>query len=86
MNAKLVSFRRGRRTQRVNQLLVSIEGIDSKEKASKLVGRKVIWTTPGGRKIHGKVTAPHGSRGVVRARFSKGLPGQAIAQKVELLE
>jgi len=85
MNARIVSFRRGRHTQKVNQFLVSIEGVDSKEKASKLVGKKVVWTSSAGKKIHGKISAPHGNKGVLRARFTRGLPGQAVTQKVELL-
>jgi large subunit ribosomal protein L35Ae len=86
MKARVVSFRRGRHNIRPNQLLLEVEGFDSKAKSSSLIGKKVVWTSPAKRLIHGKVTACHGNNGVVRARFSRGLPGEAIGKDVEILE
>jgi ribosomal protein L35AE/L33A len=34
--------------------------------------------------IKGKIASTHGSNGVLRAIFEKGLPGQAITTKVEI--
>ena len=82
MKGKILSYRRGRHTQKTNQILVQVSGIESKEQANKLVGKKVIWTTKTGKKRVGKVSSTHGSKGVVRARFSQGLPGQAINTEV----
>ena len=84
MQARILAFRGGAHTQKTNQFLVEVEGGDSKEKAAKLVGKKVIWKTPSGKEIHGKVSAPHGGKGVVRTRFNRGLPGIALGTKVEL--
>ena len=67
-----------------NQMVVTVEGVDSKEKAAGLVGKKVVWKSPAGKEISGKVTAPHGGKGAVRVMFSTGMPGQAIASRVEL--
>ena len=34
--------------------------------------------------INGVIKAPHGNKGLVRAIFEKGLPGQAITTKVDI--
>ena len=86
MKATLLSYRRGRHTQTPNQLLLEIEGCDTKAMASGFVGRRVIWKSPGGKEIYGKITQPHGTNGVLRARFSRGLPGDAMSKNVEILE
>lgn len=80
----LVNYRRGRHTQRTNQFLLEVPGIDSRDKATQLAGRRVIWTTPGGKQLPGKILGAHGNKGVVRARFSKGLPPQAIGAKADV--
>lgn len=86
MNAVIMSFRRGRHTQTCNQLLLEAEGIDSRAKAARLVGKKVKWKSPGSKEIFGKITDTHGNRGVLRARFSRGLPGSALGGRAEILE
>ena len=84
MEAILLNYRRGRHTQTVNQLLLEVEGCDTKAMASKFIGKRVIWKSVAGKEIFGKVTQPHGTRGVLRIRFSRGLPGDAIGDKVEI--
>lgn len=83
MDAKIVSFRRGRRVVTPNQMLIEIEGVDSREKAAKLIGKKLLWKSVKGKEIFGTVTGSHGGNGLVKARFSRGLPGQSIGSKVE---
>lgn len=85
MKARIVSFRRARHHQYKYQMLVQIEGIGSREQAAQLIGSRIIWTSPAGKKIFGKISSPHGHKGVVRARFSKGLPGQSITQPVKII-
>ena len=63
-----------------------MDGIDSRTAASKLVGRNVVWKTSSGKKIAGKIAGPHGNNGVVRARFSKGISGEAIGTDTEIKE
>ena len=47
------------------------------------MGQKVVWK--GANKTHvGKIAGFHGKKGVVRAKFKKGVPGQAIGTVVEL--
>jgi large subunit ribosomal protein L35Ae len=84
MKAVLISYRRGRNTQKSNHGLIRVEGVDTKEKAEKLVGKKVQWKSKKA-VIKGEIKAAHGVKGVVRAIFEKGLPGQAMATEIELL-
>ena len=84
MEGIISNFRGGAKTQYTSQLIVVIEGIKSKEEADKLASKKVVWTTPTGKEIIGKITKSHGNKGAVRVRFEKGLPGQALGTKVKI--
>ncbi len=83
-NGKVVQFRRGRHTIHERHFLIEVEGSKSKKDSEKFVGREVVWTSPAGKIIKGKVSGTHGNKGVVRAIFEKGLPGQAVTTKVEI--
>ena len=85
MEGRIVNYRRGRKTQTTNQMIVEVEGYD-KKKAEELVGKSVVYTCEGKLKktITGKVSAIHGSKGAIRVLFETGMPGQAIGQKVEV--
>ncbi len=82
--ARILNYRMGRRTQTPNQLILSI-GVKTKEEANKYMGRKVIFTTPSGKQIHGVISRVHGNSGAVVARFNKGMPGQSLGKDVELI-
>lgn len=82
MEGIIKNFRRGRHTQTTNQMVVYINEVKSKEEASKLVGKTVSWKSPAGKEIKGKVRSAHGNKGAVRILFEKGMPGQAIGNKV----
>jgi large subunit ribosomal protein L35Ae len=84
VTGKVVQFRRGRHTLTEKHMLIEVEGINSKEKAAELVGKSVEWKSPAGKLIKGKVSGAHGNKGVVRAIFEKGLPGQSIGTNVEI--
>jgi large subunit ribosomal protein L35Ae len=84
VTGKVVQFRRGRHVIHERHMLVEIEGIDSKEKASKLIGKEALWKSPAGKEIKGKVSGAHGNKGVVRVIFEKGLPGQSVTTSVEI--
>lgn len=85
MKATILSYRKGRHTQNVNQMLVGIDTIDSREKAEKLLGKKLVWKSPSGKEIKGEIIGVHGGKGVVRAKFERNLPGQAIGTNVEMV-
>ena len=84
MKGKVIQFRRGRKTVHEKHFLIQVEGCDKKESAEKFVGKEVIWKSPAGKIIKGKVASAHGNKGVVRAIFERGLPGQAITTEVEI--
>jgi|TARA_B100000315_G_C14437931_1_gene523305 large subunit ribosomal protein L35Ae len=53
--------------------------------AGMMVGLKVGWPVDEPR-IFGKIVGVHGRKGVLRVRFKKGLPGQALGDSVKVIE
>lgn len=84
VEGKVIQFRRGRHNIHERHFLIEIKDVEGKEDALKYIGKNVVWTSTAGKKIAGKIADVHGNKGVVRAIFEKGLPGQAIATKVEI--
>lgn len=62
-------------------MIIKVDSIKKREEAEKLVDKKVVFKTKKG-KINGIVRSAHGNSGCLRVLFEKGLPGQAISQKV----
>ena len=79
-----MNYRIGIKTQKSNECLVQFTDIANPAKASKLLNQKVIWKSEK-KQFVGKVIGFHGKNGVVRVRFKKGLPGQALGTEVELV-
>ena len=84
MKGKVIQFRRGRKTVHERHFLIEVEGTKTRKDAEKFVGKEVEWKSPAGKIIKGKVSSAHGNKGVIRAIFEKGLPGQAVATPVEI--
>jgi len=80
----IVSYRTGPRTQHPKECILQFPKVKSSSEAARLIGRKVAWPV-GERKIRGKIVALHGEGGMVRARFRKGLSGQALGTRVEII-
>lgn len=78
MKGIITSYRRGRRTQTGNQMIIMPEDIS---KSKDLIGKKVVFKTKT-KEIIGEVTALHGNAGAVRAKFEKGMPGQSLTKEV----
>lgn len=83
MKGIVVQFRRGRKVVHERHFLLDL-GLNSREEAKKMAGKEVVWRSPAGKEIKGKISDAHGNKGLVRAIFEKGLPGQAITQEVEV--
>jgi large subunit ribosomal protein L35Ae len=83
MKAKIIQFRRGLKRIHERHYLLNVEA-KSRQEAEKFIGKEVVWKSPAGKKISGKISAPHGNKGLVRAIFEKGLPGQAKNDEVEV--
>jgi len=80
----ILSYRLGRKTQRPRECIIKVEGVGPSE-AGGLIGWCVDW--PAGKaKVHGKIMGLHGRGGLLRARFKKGVPGQALSSRVRLYE
>jgi len=83
MEAIIVNFRQGRHTQNDNQMVLLVDGM-TKDKAKSLVGKEVVWKSPAGKELKGKITGTHGNKGAVHALFETGMPGQSVSQKVQI--
>ena len=77
MDGTIVNYRRGRHTQKTDEVIVYVDGVNEPKA---VLGKKVILHWKNG-DINGKVVDVHGKRGV-RVRFKKGIPGQAIGKRV----
>ncbi|MGB9707781.1 MAG: 50S ribosomal protein L35ae [Candidatus Pacearchaeota archaeon] len=84
MKAQVILFRRGRHRIKPRHFLLQVSGIENKARAQALLNKTVLWKSPAGKEIKGTITASHGNKGLVRAVFEKGLPGQAINTEVEI--
>lgn len=84
MEGTIINFRGSRRVKRHNQMIVVVETVDNKDKASKLIGKKVVWKTSARKQLNGQITNVHGNSGALRVRFDTGMPGQSIGQKVDI--
>ncbi|MCD6369393.1 MAG: 50S ribosomal protein L35ae [Thermoproteales archaeon] len=81
----ILNFRLGGNRQYPREAIIEILGVKEMKDVYPFINRKVVWTTPTGKKIIGKIVKPHGRRGRVIAVFRKGLPGQAVGTKVKIL-
>lgn len=83
MKGVIVNYKGGMHTQVTNQMIISVEGVITREDAAKLVGKKVVYNT-GKKDMSGEVRSAHGNSGAIRVLFETGMPGQAIGKKVEI--
>ncbi len=79
----VVQFRRGRHTFKPRHFLLDV-GSKNREDAKKMIGKNVSWKSSSGKIITGVIKDAHGNKGLVRAIFTKGLPGQAVTGEVEI--
>jgi large subunit ribosomal protein L35Ae len=80
---RIVNYHIGIRAQMSRECLIQFEKFSSVALAGQLIGRKVIWQK-GNSRHGGKVVGLHGKKGMVRVRFTRGVPGQALGTTVEL--
>ena len=79
-----MNYRTGIKAQMPRECLVQFTDVVSAATAGQLIGQKVVWK--GEKKKHtGRIVSLHGKNGIVRVRFKKGVPGQALGTKVELV-
>lgn len=81
---KIVNYRLGPKSQKSKECIILFPHAKSVSEAARLIGQKIVWRNDKS-KIIGKIVGLHGKKGMVRARFRKGLPGQALGTAVELI-
>jgi len=81
---RITNYRIGIRTQSSRECLIQFAGVDSAAQTGLLMGQKVVWKGEN-KKLVGKIIGFHGKSGAVRAKFKKGVPGQALGTTVELV-
>jgi large subunit ribosomal protein L35Ae len=81
----ILYYRTGIKTQKSKECIIQFTYVNSISKTGQLIGRKVVWNE-GEKKIMGKIVGLHGRKGLVRVRFRKGVPGQALGTSIELIE
>jgi large subunit ribosomal protein L35Ae len=84
MKGTIVNFRLSRHRQKSTHMIIKVASVNSRKKAAELVGRKVVFTTEGGKEISGAIASAHGNSGAIRAIFERGMPGQSVAKTVEI--
>ncbi|MCC7570687.1 50S ribosomal protein L35ae [Candidatus Micrarchaeota archaeon] len=84
MKGKIINYRGGTATQNNNQMVVQPENANSRESASKLLGKRVEWVTPANKKMVGTISKVHGKKGCVLVGFNTPLPGQSIGSEVTI--
>lgn len=83
VKGKVIQFRRSLKHIHERHFILDV-GAETKEEAQKLTGKKVAWKSEAGKIIWGKISGSHGNKGLVRAIFERGLPGQALNTEVEV--
>mmetsp|Transcript_43615 Transcript_43615/g.42121 ORF Transcript_43615/g.42121 Transcript_43615/m.42121 type:complete len:108 (+) Transcript_43615:40-363(+) len=89
----VLGYRRNHRNQQPHTSLIKIEGVENKKDVEFYLGKRIAYIyhakkTQNDSKIRvmwGKVTRPHGSNGVVRAKFRHNLPASAMGGKVRVM-
>ncbi len=85
MKGRIANFRSSSHRQKGNQMIILAEGIDSREKAKALVGKKVVFKTEADKVINGRISSLHGNKGALRAIFERGMPGQSLSMDIEII-
>lgn len=87
MEGVIANYRQGRHTVHPKQCIIVFSNIKTRKEANKMIGRTVVWSSPSGKELKGVISRAHGNNGAVRALFKKkGVPGQALGQKVRIIK
>ena len=93
VNGAILGYKRGLRTQNNSISLIKIAGVDSKSETDFYLGKRVAFITKASTEKNGsryrvnwgRACRSHGGNGVVRCRFNRDLPPQAIGGRVRVM-
>uniref|UniRef100_A0A7S0ZBM0 60S ribosomal protein L35a n=1 Tax=Timspurckia oligopyrenoides TaxID=708627 RepID=A0A7S0ZBM0_9RHOD len=91
-------YKRGMHNQHPSQARIAVDGLHSRKDVQFYLGKRVAYVYKGSvekktvrgksskiRVIWGKIIAPHGNSGVVKAKFSSNLPPKSIGGPVRVM-
>ena len=81
---RIMNYRIGIKTQMTSECLIQFPQVTSVALTGQLIGKSVEWKGLN-KNLTGKIVGFHGKNGVVRARFKRGVPGQALGTNVQLI-
>ncbi len=81
IKGRITNYRIGTKSQQSKECLIEFKTIPS---VGALIGQKVVWAN-GKNRFAGKIVGLHGRNGMVRVRFARSVPGQAIGTDVEII-
>jgi len=81
---RITNYRSGNSTQYPHECLIQFNHEDLVSRAGELIGQKVVWKSKNNEFI-GKISGFHGENDVLKVKFKKGVPGQAMGTLVNLI-
>ncbi|KAI9320611.1 ribosomal protein L35Ae-domain-containing protein, partial [Dichotomocladium elegans] len=90
---RVLGYERAKRTQNPNVSLIKLEGVQTTEDARFYLGKRVAYVYYANKEkngsklrvIWGRIARPHGTSGVVKARFRKNLPPKSFGASVRVV-
>ena len=67
-----------------SECLIQFPQANTVAPTGQFIGKRDVWKGVN-KKLTGIIVGFHGKNGVVRARFKKGVPGQALGTTVEII-
>ena len=81
---RITSYRTGNSIQYQRECLIQFNHEELVARTGQLIGKKVVWKGKN-KQLIGKISGFHGKNDVLKVKFKKGVPGQAIGALVELI-
>eukprot|EP00915_Cephaloidophora_sp_WS-2016_P000637 GHVH01000783.1.p1 GENE.GHVH01000783.1~~GHVH01000783.1.p1 ORF type:complete len:110 (+),score=10.23 GHVH01000783.1:40-369(+) len=89
----IIGYKRSRVRQYPRFSLLKVDGVEELSDAKMMLGKKVLFCYNAKvkkhgshiRKVFGKIVAPHGNSGVVRAKFTKVIAPQFFGNRAKVL-
>jgi len=78
----ILNYRIGMKTQYPRVCLIKVMDVNPSY-SKQMIGWKVGWPADDP-KIYGKIVGFHGRKGTLRAKFKRGVPGQALNSRVKI--